>query len=208
MKKLLFSLLAISILTVEVKAQMIVSDVGANLQLTQQTIIQNLMKGFTKIQTNIANDALDEGVKHTDFLNKQFTLLDNVYKVSNTFNNLKRVRTYFTNSAQVMTAIGKITNSLTRDGVKYLNPQERMLIKKRLDGSLDDIKYSLELVTFAMNPGNKLSLAERLKEIDEANNVLGGTASRVAEAEKRVNRYRYTQEIDDKKKKLNTLLYQ
>lgn len=191
-----------------IQAQMVVTDVGANTKLTQQTIIQNLMKGFTKIQTNIASDALDEGVKQTDFLQKQFSLLDNIYEVNSTFNSIKRVKTYFANSQQLMSSISRITGSLARDGSKYLNPQERTLIKQRLDGSLEDCRYSLELVTFAMNPKNKLSLAERLKEIDEANKILSGTSGKVTAAEKIVSRYRSTQETDDKKKKLNTLLYQ
>lgn len=207
MKKYLILLFVIFI-SKSTYSQFAVVDANANIKLTQQTLIQNIMKGFSKIQANIASDALDEGIKHTDFLDKQFTLLDNVYKVSSSFNNMKRVRTYFDNSSQLIRSIGQLTRSLSSNQSKFLNPQERKSIKNELDNSIDQIKYSLEIISFAMNPTNKLSIAERLKEVDEANEILSKTTNSVAASERKINTYRYRQETTDKRNKLNSLLYQ
>ena len=186
---------------------MIVNDTQANIKLTQNNIIQNLMKGFSKIQTDIASDALDEGVKQTDFLTKQFDLLDNIYRVASTFKDLKRVRTYFLDSKQITSTIGRISGNLKAEGAKYLTTQERAMIKNRLDQTIDNVKYSLELVTFAMDPSNKLSLAERLRQIDDANIVLSRASRSAVQQENLMDRYKYDQQTVDSKKSMNEALY-
>jgi hypothetical protein len=179
--------------------QLATIDAGANAQVAGNNALTKAISGLAKIQSNLNNDALLEAVKTSSTVTRQFELINEVYSVSSGMGKLKRVKDFFTESSQTANDVSTLNSYLANDKTKTLSTADRSTVKIGIDLCLDDLKLAMETMQFAIDPLNKLSVAERLKEFENASTYLERSNLNLEESKSIVYRAKIAREKREKR---------
>ena len=192
---------------IESKAQMVVFDGALNRKLATQTKNNSLTLGYEQLKTEIANGSLTKAKQIADQVTKQFAVMSDVYAVANGVQSLKKVRNFYNKAALINQTINIMVRYLSTTPKSAIPHDSKRVITKGISTSISDMGLALETIEYGMNPINKLSLRDRLAQIDEAMVRLDAASSKLSQGYSMIQSASQIKEMKDKHEHYNRLKY-
>ena len=180
-------------------AQVVVNDPQANVQLTQHTFLQNIMKAYQHLQTKIQNSTLIEAVKTAKTVDKELTLFEMALDVADQFQQLQSVKDFFAEQRKIAQKIQHVNTDLSRvQGV--MRPRYQQIVRKSLEDAYINAAKSISVISTSFIK-KKINMADRMAFLKEAEGYLGQAIKKLEISIRIVGEATYYHENLDKAKK-------
>lgn len=160
-------------------AQMVVNDPQANIKLSQQTFIQNIMKGYQSLSTRIQNSTLQETITTAKTVDKQLSLFEQALDVADQFQQLQSVRDFFKEHKTIIRKIQEINVDMN-SVESFMRPTYRLIVRRNLEDAYILASKSISVVSTSFIQ-RQINLAERMQFLVEAREYLGKAVSKLEE---------------------------
>lgn len=179
MKKLIFLSISLILLGGFAHSQMVVNDPMANAKLTQQTFIQNIMKGYQSLSTRIQNSTLSETITTSKNVSNQLSLFEQALDVSDAFQQLQSVKDFFNEHKRIIRMIQEVNMDMN-SVAGVMRPTYRQIVRKNLEDAYVYAAKSMSVVSTSFIR-RQINLADRLQFLKEAENYLGQAIEKLSD---------------------------
>ncbi len=165
--------------------QMAVVDAGSNVKLTEQTLLQNAIKGYSYLQVQLQNSTLTQTAKTAGDVNNQLNLIDAALDVADKFQQSQMVKDFFSKQGVIISLINTVNNDLGNTSV-VINSNMRQMITQLLNDAYVNAIKSLTIISNGFIK-KQLNLSERMVFCQEATKYLSDALYKVQQSSSIIN---------------------
>lgn len=198
MKTLLLSIFAVLLLSSSAISQVVVNDPQANLKLTQQTLMQNIQKGYQALSNKIQNSSLVQNVKTAVGVEGQLNLFQAALDVADQFQQLQSTKDFFKDHRDMIRQIREISVNL--NSVRgFMRPAYQEIVRKNMDDAYILCAKSISVASTSF-VRKQINLAERMAFLKEAHGYLEMAFEHISQCIRIVNEAKHYHDNVEKAK--------